>query len=172
MEFSWWEAVGLIGITLVIATGKIFDPLREWLLEFDKETNPLRLAGKLLSCSMCTGVWIGFVWGFFLKDMGWWQSLLAGGVLSISSLVVDELTALLVLFRMSRANLQKGSMTLPELLEARKEMKLRRRAEQLEQLKEARLRKRATPRDISETEADAIADAEVERADALLVEKE
>lgn len=170
MIIEWWEVVGLIGATLVVSTGKIFAPLRDWLTGFDNELNPLLWIGNMLSCSMCSGVWVGFGWGM-LKGFQWWQSLILGGVLSLLSLVTDELLTLLTLFRLSRAKSNEGSMTIPEMMELRKGLKRKKDLDRVQQLKDERDRKRATPRDLTEEEADAIADAELERADSMVVEK-
>lgn len=170
MNVVWWEVVGLIGVTLVISSGKIFDPLREWLKGFENELNPMKWAGNMISCSMCSGVWVGFGWGM-LKGFPWWQSLVLGGVLSVFSLFTDEVMSILVLWRLSRGRSNEGAMTIPEMMELREQVKQRKNSDRVHQLQEARARRKATPKDLSEEEADAIADAGLERADSMLVER-
>ena len=56
MTFIWF-CLTSYGLTQILVYGKIFDPIRPkrgWL-------------GQLLSCTMCTGFWVGlFLW--FVKD--------------------------------------------------------------------------------------------------------
>ena len=72
--------IGCIGITLIITTGKIFAPLRVYLKGFSVQYNPLRVLGELLSCSMCSGFWVGFIWSFFAYDVGFLEGVLWGGL--------------------------------------------------------------------------------------------
>lgn len=56
MTFIWFCLVSY-GLTQIIVYGKILDPIRP-------KSGKL---GQLLSCSMCTGFWVGlFLW--FVKD--------------------------------------------------------------------------------------------------------
>ena len=87
-----WLLSGLVGVTLVISVGKVFDPLRLWLLGFEKRINPLRIFGDLLSCSMCVGWWVGFLW-VLLHRGGLDAAILSGGLVSITAYVTDETLA-------------------------------------------------------------------------------
>lgn len=84
--------LGLIGITISISAGKLFDPLREWLKGFTFWANPLRFVGDVLGCTMCTGFWVGFFWGLYAGHrLG--TCIVFGGIISVLSLVADDLLA-------------------------------------------------------------------------------
>ena len=168
MDVQWWEVVGLIGVTLVLSAGKIFEFLREWLLGFEYKLNPLRWAGELLSCSMCCGMWVGFLWGFFVEGWSWYVALIFGGCISIVSLVSDELVGLISLYRLSWAKRGQGAMTAEELVEARKKMQEMRKARLAENMLQTRARKRGTPKDITEEEAHRYMDAQEKMDDSLI----
>jgi len=88
-DLNFVTAVGLIGITLVIAVGSIFNGLREWLKSFTFWGNPLRWAGLAMSCTMCAGVHVGFVWGLY-THLSIGASLVIGGFVSVASYFADE----------------------------------------------------------------------------------
>lgn len=171
-DIQWWEVAGLIGVTLVLSAGRIFDPLREWLLSFEKAFNPLRWAGELLHCSMCCGVWIGFLWAFFIEGWPWYAALVFGGCVSIASLVTDELVGIISLYRLLRAKKNKGAMTMDEMVAARQHMAEIKKRRQADEMDKERARRRGTPRDLSEEEADKRADAEDAAVDALILGEE
>jgi len=169
MSIQWWEVIGLIGVTLVISAGRIFEPLREWFLGFQKEYSPFRIVGNLLSCSMCCGVWVGFLWGFLVEQWAWPMALVFGGLISITSLVADELIGIISLYRLLRAKKNSGAMTMDEMMVAREKMAQVKQQRQAQQLAYARARRRGTPKDLSEEEADNLMDAREAANDAVLV---
>lgn len=89
MTVTWAEVLGLIGVTLVISTGKIFNGIREYLKDFVHPWNPLRWAGDIISCSMCSGVWVGVVWAVGRGDP-FWSVVLFGGFISLASFIASE----------------------------------------------------------------------------------
>jgi hypothetical protein len=150
------EMAGLIGVVLVISTGKVFNPLREFLRSFEHPYNPFPWVAGLISCSMCSGVWIGVIWGL-IHSWSWGAIVVFSGLLSLSSYVTNEVLG--VMGRLSGSRAMRGQHFIqgPQqsaalaLTEAR-----------------ARARKRVAPgNDISEEEADALIDQETERADLL-----
>lgn len=169
MDIQWWEVVGLIGVVLVLSAGRIFDPLRDWLLTWENKLNPLRWAGELLQCSMCCGVWVGFLWGFFAEGWAWHTALVFGGCISIASLVTDELIGIISLYRLLRAKKSQGAMTMEEMLAARQQAAALKKQRQASQMAQARARRRGTPRDMTEEEADAYADAQEAAVDKLIL---
>jgi hypothetical protein len=169
MDIQWWEVMGLIGVVLVITAGRIFEPLRDWLMGFDKKTNVMRLLGELLSCSMCCGVWIGFLWAFFVEGASWTVALIFGGCISIAALVADELVGIISLYRLLRAKKNQGSMTMEEMLAARQQAAALKKQRKADQMAQARARRRGTPRELTEDEADAYADAQEEAVDKLIL---
>lgn len=90
MDNLWLWIFGCVGLTLIITTGKVFAPLRIYLRGFVVPYNPLRILGELLSCSMCSGFWIGFLWSWLIVANGIADSFLWGGVISLASYVGDE----------------------------------------------------------------------------------
>jgi len=168
MNIQWWEVVGLIGVTLVITAGRIFESLREWLLTFEKPYNPFRIAGELLRCSMCCGIWVGFLWGVLVKQWPWYVALVLGGCISIASITADELIGILSLYRLLRKKREKGALTMDELLAARQQSRVVQKQRQADQMSQARARKRGTPRELTEEEADAYVDAQERAIDALI----
>ena len=86
--------VGLVGMTLVISVGAIFDPLREGLKGFEVRANPGRILGERMSCSMCSGWWVGFAWGIYCRE-AIFESIVIGGLVSIVSFMADEVFSLL-----------------------------------------------------------------------------
>lgn len=85
--------IGLVGVTLVIAVGRIFEGTREWLKGFAHPWNPLRWVGEGMSCTMCSGWWVGFWWGLYTgSDLP--AAVVVGGVVSIAAYVADELLAI------------------------------------------------------------------------------
>ena len=169
MGVQWWEVIGLVGVTLVISAGRIFEPLRDWLMGFEKEYNPLRILGMLLGCSMCCGVWVGFLWGVLGERLPWSSALILGGLISITALVADELIGIVSLYRVLGAKKSQGAMTMDEMVAAKQKMVQIKQQRQAEQMSQARARRRGTPRDITENEADTLLDAQEAAADAIVL---
>ena len=59
---GWLPWIGAVGVTLIASTSSLVAPLRAWL----RRTPRLGWAGQLLSCSMCTGFWVGLANGLAL----------------------------------------------------------------------------------------------------------
>ncbi|MBW2168497.1 MAG: hypothetical protein JRG69_04395 [Deltaproteobacteria bacterium] len=169
MDIQWWEIVGLIGVTLVFSAGRIFEPLREWLSGFQNAWSPFSVLGDLLHCSMCCGVWIGFLWAFFAEGWPWYAALVFGGCISIASLVTDELVGIIALYRLLRKKKNQGAMTMDEMVATRQQMAEVKKRRAGEKMAKERARRRGTPRDLTEEEADARADAEDDAVDALIL---
>lgn len=117
LDLNVITAIGLIGVTLVIAVGKIFDPLREWLKGFTFWANPLRWAGEAMGCTMCAGWWVGFAWGIYTAQP-WGVSVVLGGFVSVASFATDELLAIIaaVSIRLVRRHSPPPQMQVPEPL--------------------------------------------------------
>ena len=92
---SWLWILGCVGLTLIITTGKVFAPLRKFLVSFKRNLNPFKILGNLLSCSMCTGFWIGFLWSWLLTTTPVLESILWGGLISLASYTADFFLILL-----------------------------------------------------------------------------
>lgn len=86
---DFWLLVGLVGMTMIVTTGKVFDGLRKYLVGFKRRVNPLRILGDMISCSMCTGFWVGFLWKLVMLDGKVVDAVVAGGVVSLTSYVAD-----------------------------------------------------------------------------------
>ncbi len=78
------------GITQIIVYGEIFDPLRQFL------KNKSEWFGKLVSCPMCTGFWVGvFLFGvnglteLFKFEYNYINALLLGGLSSGTSYILN-----------------------------------------------------------------------------------
>jgi len=93
IELNITTITGLVGVTLVIATGKIFDGPRGWLKGFANAWNPLRWLGEGMGCTMCAGWWVGFWWGVY-SGSDPLASVVVGGVVSVASYLADELLAI------------------------------------------------------------------------------
>jgi hypothetical protein len=68
--------LGLVGITIIITVGSIFEDIREKISE--RST----VLGKLINCPMCTGFWVGFFFGF---ASGIAPPIIVGGLVSLAS---------------------------------------------------------------------------------------
>jgi len=53
---------GTSGLTIIISASLLFKPFREF---FNKKNPVMAFIYKLLSCTMCLGVWIGLTMVFF-----------------------------------------------------------------------------------------------------------
>lgn len=58
-----FEILVLYQITTIISESSLFNPLREFLT---KRFFPLSLLGYLISCFLCTSVWVGFILSNYL----------------------------------------------------------------------------------------------------------
>jgi len=163
MAVTWLEALGLIGVTLVIARGKVFDGLRAWLKGFVHPANPFRLLGQLMSCAMCSGFWVGLLWGA-LKGWGVEWCITFGGFVSVTSFVADSITGILELACNKAEQEAPHRVTMAELAKVKEQLRLERRGS----LRPARPRSES----ITEAEAEAIADAEERAADEAVVPKD
>ena len=79
---------GLVGLTLIITTADITEDFRDWFVgRFD-------CLHKLFSCAMCTGFWIGALYGvglWLFKDVTLWWSFILGGSISAGAFTLDLL---------------------------------------------------------------------------------
>jgi hypothetical protein len=76
MDFIWFISV-VIGATLIVVDGSIFAPVREALekksfgpiLDYVKNTvkDPLGFLKNMTDCYQCSGVWVGWLFGFLMK---------------------------------------------------------------------------------------------------------
>lgn len=84
---QWWHLVGLIGVTMIVSRGKIFRGTRRYLRGFVRWYNPLRMLGEIMHCAMCSGFWVGFLYG-----AGYWRNVseafVLGGCVSLVSWAV------------------------------------------------------------------------------------
>jgi len=160
MDLTWLEVLGLIGVTLVLSTGKVFNGLREYLGDFEHPWNPLHLVGDIISCSMCSGVWVGFGWGLLTGET-FWTSVIIGGFVSLASFATNEVLGLvgITTLRLSRGltyGSSSGGTRAAVLADARARARENKRVIHLGE-------------DITEEESDALADEENRHADAMIV---
>lgn len=141
MQITWFIVVGLVGVTLVVSKGKVFEGLRDWLLAFEVRANPLRLAGDAMSCSMCSGVWVGVI-GALLLGASWPEAIIVGGLVSVISWPTGEVLHAVEAGLNRRQEAPESRMM--AMLEARAQERQKRRAE---------LRERPATSDISEEQA-------------------
>jgi hypothetical protein len=52
------DIISIAAITIIVTTSKLFKPFREFV------TGKSLFMGRLLGCSLCTGVWIGLAFCF------------------------------------------------------------------------------------------------------------
>jgi hypothetical protein len=162
MQVTWLEALGLIGVTLVVSRGKVFDGLRRWLKGFVNPFNPFRLLGELMSCAMCSGFWVGLFWGL-LRGWDIWPCVTFGGFVSVTSFVADSVTGLLELACNKAEQEEPLRMTIAELARVKGELRKQRANMGIPRSRSA---------DISEEEAEAIADEDQRIADESVVPRE
>jgi hypothetical protein len=151
---GWTELAGLVGITMVITRGSIFDWLREWLLSFSNPKNVLRWVGMLMSCPQCAGVWVGMVWGISVR-LPWPDVAVAAGVISLASYLASQAFNLLVTAQ-DRFDGSERMDVIQQLLEARNRRKVTEAQSKLAQ---------GLP--LTEDEANVLADEHDEREDAV-----
>lgn len=73
---SLFTALGLTGITIIITSGSILDGFRAWVAQRSA------FLGKLIDCPMCSGFWVGLLYGFWLETV---SAILFAGLISLSS---------------------------------------------------------------------------------------
>jgi hypothetical protein len=161
MEINVLDLVGLIGLTIVVSVGKVLDPLREFLASFEHPWNPGRWLSALLSCSMCSGVWIGLIWALVVYRWAVADSILFAGIVSIVAFAVNEALGLfgILTLRVSRGMRmgEAGQPNVVALAEARSRAKAERKPKQI-----------FPGQDITEEEAEALLDDETRRADEMV----
>ena len=154
MQLSVIEVIGIIGIVLVVSTGKILDPVRVFLQSFENPWNPIRWFVSIISCSMCSGALIGMAWGW---AHGWSLSdvIVFGGLLGILSFTSDEVLGFvgILTLRVSRGvEMASAGSSAVSLAAARRQLKPR----------------RVGPgNDLSEEEANELADQDQAQSDAM-----
>lgn len=82
MTFGF-SIAGLIGLTIIITSGSIFENFRTFIESYSD------ILGKLVNCPMCTGFWVGFIYGLYLSPP---SSLLFGGLISLLSWIIYSVT--------------------------------------------------------------------------------
>ena len=147
------EIVGLVGVTLVVSHGSIFDGLRAWLLGFEHPANFLRWVGILVSCPQCSGFWVGAIWALALQKP-WVVVFVSAGLISVATIAADFVFRLTSAF-VDRVSGNERQEVIQQLLELRAKKQA---------LKEAKT-KQVTGSDLSEEEAHAILDEQTEMAD-------
>jgi len=68
--------LGLTGITIIITSGAILDHFRAWV------ASRSAFLGKLIDCPMCSGFWVGLIYGLCTAP---YSAILFGGLISLSS---------------------------------------------------------------------------------------
>ena len=64
MSLIFFWSIVTYGITSIVVCGTIFEKPREWI----KTKN--EFVGELISCTLCTSTWVGFILSFFLHIIG------------------------------------------------------------------------------------------------------
>lgn len=75
--------LGLVGVTVIITAGSIFEGIREKVSSFSPALE------KLINCPMCTGFWVGLFFGI-ITDYG--PPLILGGLVSLLSWIIYTVT--------------------------------------------------------------------------------
>lgn len=79
-----------VGITNIVVNASILDYPRDFVIKHSP------FFGKLLSCMLCTGFWVGIILWIFnpssFSDFGMLASLSAGASISLSSSFYDIIT--------------------------------------------------------------------------------
>ena len=169
MNIDFFEILGLIGIVLMVSTGKIFEQFRNWLCGFQNELNPLRLLGEMLKCPMCLGIWVGFLWFWLVDGLVWHSSCVLAGCISFLSLVAHEFISIISANRLRREKQNNGPTTMQEILEAREKMALMRNQRRAELAAKEKQRRLGPSRDISEEEAHKYTEARDRAIDSLIL---
>lgn len=73
---SLFAVLGLTGITIILTSGAILDGFRSWVARRSA------FLGKLIDCPMCSGFWVGLLYGLWLEPV---SAILFAGLISLSS---------------------------------------------------------------------------------------
>jgi len=85
---------GLVGVTLFLSIGKWLNALRQWLLGFTVQANPLRILGEILTCTVSVGFVVGALWAIS-QAAPWSGVIVMGGFVSLAAYATDEGLALM-----------------------------------------------------------------------------
>jgi hypothetical protein len=118
MPISWFEFLGMVGVTVVVVMGSIFDPVREFLGSFTNRWNPLPWVGELISCALCSGVWVGFVGGW-LCGLSWGHCVAMSGVVAMAAFVASNVLGMTELKLHSMTECGRHKSPLEELVAAK-----------------------------------------------------
>lgn len=155
------DVIGLVGVVLVVSTGKIFDPVRDFLRSFNNPYNPSRWFADLISCSMCSGVWVGALWGVAHSwTLG--SVIVFSGLLSLFSFAANEVLGLFGILTLRIS----GSVVARRTAQEQGVLKLA-QARSLRVREKSLARKVGPGNDLTEEEAEVLLDQETERADAI-----
>jgi hypothetical protein len=159
MSVTAIEIAGLVGVVLVVSTGKIFNPLREFLRSFTHRYNPACWIADLISCSMCAGVWIGGIWGI-IHSWSWTSIVIFAGLLSLLSFVANEVLGLIgiLTLRISGGIVGTQYRAKESAVVALADARVR---------NQGKMRRVAPGNVLTEEEADALLDKETEEADLM-----
>ena len=155
MQVEALEVLGLVGVTLVIATGSIFEGLRKWCLGFKHPLNLFRWFGELISCPMCAGAWVGVGWAW-LDGQSTLAAIVTGGLISLLSMLADMALGLVHTFAHKQSGGDKTD-AIRQLLQAR--------AERRTAMRNGAHNAQVGGEDLSEDQADALLDEQTESAD-------
>lgn len=68
------------GLTKIITSGSIFDPIKKKLGSYDSRL--IKLFVELINCPLCTGFWVGALIGWFYGPFQFWNILFNGAFYS------------------------------------------------------------------------------------------
>lgn len=68
--------LGLTGITVILTSGAILDGFRSWVASHSA------FLGKLIDCPMCSGFWVGLLYGLYAAPL---SAMFFAGLISLSS---------------------------------------------------------------------------------------
>ena len=68
--------LGLTGLTVILTSGAILDSFRAWVARHSA------FLGKLIDCPMCSGFWVGLLYGLWASPP---SAILFAGLISLSS---------------------------------------------------------------------------------------
>lgn len=73
---SLFTVLGLTGLTVILTSGAILDSFRAWVARRSV------FLGKLIDCPMCSGFWVGLLYGLWASPP---SAILFAGLISLSS---------------------------------------------------------------------------------------
>jgi hypothetical protein len=76
---------GLVGLTIIISTGAIFEKTRDLI------SSKSKFFGELISCPMCLGFWVGLIFSFIYKQ----DPFVLSGLVSLFSWVFYNIVDLI-----------------------------------------------------------------------------